>query len=99
MTPEVAEKIFDTTSDKTPVLFLVGDPGAQSTIDSQAIVRGAAKTLRGRCVVAFSGITAPIEKRLMEMAGIEEDQLPVLTLIDMQKGGQSGPFKSTKKYR
>lgn len=99
LTPEVAEKIFDTGGDQTPVLVLIGNDNKESQ-DAQALIKITAKTLRGRCLMAFSGTQTPIEKRLVEMAGVEEDQLPVLTLIDMKSAhAQSAPFKSTKKYR
>jgi protein disulfide-isomerase A1 len=92
---ETAEKIMDSGPDKTPVLFLITNSPKDPLED---VMREAAKTLRGRVLVALSGLSSPIEKRLADLAGADEEQLPVVTLIDAHGGG-GGNYHSSKKYR
>ena len=40
-------------------------------------VRAAAKLLRGRVLVALSGMGSAIEKRLADLAGVDEEQMPL----------------------
>jgi len=95
LTTETAEHIFDDGPKKVPRLFLIGSDGQQAL---QATVKEAAKQLRGRVVICFSGVSSHVEKRLADLAGVEEGQLPILTLIEQGKAG-GGPFHSVKKYR
>jgi protein disulfide-isomerase A1 len=90
-----AEKIMDSGPDKAPVLFLITNT-AGDEIEKE--VRDAAKQLRGRVLVAISGTNSPIEKRLTEMAGVDEESLPVVTLIEA-RGDAGENYHSSKKYR
>lgn len=94
LTGETAEKIMETSPDKAPVMFLISNSEGDSL---EQEVREAAKQLRGRVTVALSGTRSPIEKRLADLAGVDEEQLPVITLIEAHGGG--GNYHNSKKYR
>merc|ERR1719310_1670549 len=81
--------------DKTPVLFLISRSHGDSL---EKEMREAAKLLRGRVLIALSGLDSPIERRLADLAGVDEEQLPVVTLIEAHGGG-GGNYHSSKKYR
>lgn len=93
MSPETAEKILGTGTEKTPVLFLISrdeQPQLEKTL------REAVRKLRGRVLVCFSGLSSPIEKRLAEVAGIDEGG-PVITMIETHSG--TGQFHTARKFR
>mmetsp|Transcript_85242 Transcript_85242/g.155351 ORF Transcript_85242/g.155351 Transcript_85242/m.155351 type:complete len:624 (+) Transcript_85242:36-1907(+) len=94
LTSETADKILDTGPEKTPVLFLISNK-PEPALENE--FREAAKLLRGTILVCFAGTMSPIEKRLQDLAGAEEDSLPVATLIEAHAGG--GPYHTSKKYR
>jgi protein disulfide isomerase len=76
------------------VLFLIRQ---DSDAALEAVLTESAKLLRGRIVVCMTGVRTPIEKRFMELAGADESQLPVVTLIEAHSG--SGPYHTSRKYR
>lgn len=91
---DTAEKILDTGPEKIPVVFYISkehDDKIEKTL------REAAKSLRGRALMCFSGLSNQIEMRLASMAGIEEDSPPVVTLIETHGG--TGQYHTAKKYR
>lgn len=94
LTPDTAEKILDAGPEKTPVLFLIS---AEPQEAMERELRDAAKMLRGRILVCFSGRNSQIEKRLADVAGIEDDSPPVVTLLETHGG--SGPYHTARKYR
>jgi len=91
---DTAEKIMESGPDKSPLLFLISNTFGGK---EEGHLREAAKKVRGRVSIVLSGTSSPIEKRLAEMAGVDEEQLPVLTLIEPHSGGQG--FQSSKKFR
>jgi len=98
---ETAEKIMDSGPDKSPLLFLIsnnfGDGNAKIGMEQEVALREAAKNVRGRVSIVLSGISSGIEKRLCELVGVDEEQLPVLTIVEPHSGGSG--FQSSKKYR
>lgn len=92
---DTAEKIMDSGPDKSPMLFLISN---NPNDPLEKTIREAANQVRGRALVVLSGLDSPIEKRLAEMAGVEEEQLPVVTLLEAHGGG-GGNYHSSKKYR
>jgi len=98
LTMETAEQIFQSGPEKQPVLFLISKvTGAAEEKENEVILREAAKSLRGRVTFCVSGSQTQIERRLMDLAGADEDQLPVLTLIEAHAG--DGQMHAGKKYR
>lgn len=94
LTPDTAEKILGAGPEKTPVLFLISRE-EQPQLEKE--LREAVKKLRGRVLVCFSGLGSQIEKRLADVAGVEEEVGPVITMIETHTG--TGPFHTAKKYR
>jgi len=94
LTQDTAEKILDAGPEKSPVLFLIS---SQERKDLQDVLRSAAAELRGRMLVCISGMQDLIEKRLADMAGVDDESPPVITLIETRAGG--GPFHTARKYR
>jgi len=94
LTPHTAEKILDSGPEKIPVIFLISN-SEQPAIEHE--LREAAKQLRGRALVCFAGLGSQIERRLAELAGVEEHSPAVVTLIETHGGG--GPFHTARKYR
>jgi len=91
---DTASKILDSgNADKMPILFLVNGKA-----DHKEVMKKAAPTLRGRVLVCFSGAMSPVEKRLSEMVGIEDDQA-VVVLIQVHDGQFGQPQKKIEKYR
>jgi protein disulfide-isomerase A1 len=94
LTETTAEKILDSgQADKMPVMFLINGNAAHKTV-----MRKVAGKLRGRVLICFSGSNSQVEKRLMEMVGVEED-VPVVALIEVHDGQFGQPMKKIKKYR
>lgn len=91
---QTAEKLL--AGGSTPVVFLIRKEGSSSEVEG--VLREAAKQLRGRIIVCFSGLSTPIEKRFGEVAGVDESALPVVTLIEAH-AGSGGPFHTSKKFR
>merc|ERR1712226_887056 len=76
LTPSTAEKILESNGpEHTPVLFYI-NRDQNNALELE--LREAAKKLRGRVLLCFSGLATQIEKRLAEMAGVEEGSGPVL---------------------
>jgi protein disulfide-isomerase A1 len=95
LTPSNAEHMFENHSpEKAPLLFLIKNKPEDAI---ETIMKEAAKNLRGRVAFCVAGTGSQIERRLMEFSGAEEEQLPVLTLIE--GGGLAGGFRSSTKYR
>jgi len=95
LTQETAEKILEAGPEQTgPVLFLIGN-SPPAALEAQ--VREAAKTLRGRARFCLSGVSTQIEKRLADMAGVDEDGPAVITLLEVHAGG--GNYHSSQKFR
>jgi protein disulfide isomerase len=94
LTAETADKLLDSGPEKTPVIFMIS---RQENKELEDHLREAAKLLRGRILICFSGMESQIEKRLADLAGVEEDALPVVTLVEAHAG--QGPYHTSKKYR
>lgn len=94
LTMDTAEKILDTGPEKIPVVFYISKD-RQDDIEKE--LREAAKSLRGRALVCFSGLHNQIEMRLANLAGVEEDSPAVVTLIEVHAG--TGQYHTAKKYR
>lgn len=100
-TQAVAEKILHSSAGRMqPVLFYISsEEQSQSRAHKQA-VQDAARNLRGRMLVCFSGVSTPIEKRLIELAGAEEATLPILTILEISPtSGGNSHATTTKKFR
>jgi len=93
-TQDIAAKILDSGPEKTPVLFLISK---EQHAELERELREAAKQLRGRLLVCLAGMSLQVERRLAELAGVEEDSGPVVTLIEAHGG--SGPYHTSRKYR
>lgn len=94
LTQETADKILDAGPEKTPVLFLISrEPHAELERE----LREAAKQLRGRVLVCFSGMSSQIEKRLADVAGVDEESQAVVTLVEAHSG--TGPYHTARKFR
>jgi len=91
---QTAEKVL--AGGGTPVVFLIRKEGEAD--EAETVLRSAAKLLRGKIIICFSGIRTPIEKRFAEVAGVDESALPVVTLVEAH-AGNGGPFHTSKKYR
>jgi len=86
-TQETAEALAS-SAEKQSVLFLVGgDDTRPAPLENS--MREAAKQFRGKVIVCFSGTQNHVEKRLIELAGIDEESLPVITLLQMGHGGEN----------
>lgn len=94
LTPDTAEKILGTGPEKTPVLFLIS---REEQPQLEKDLKEAVRKLRGRVLVCFSGLGSQIEKRLADVAGVDEEAGPVITMIETHSG--NGPFHTAKKYR
>jgi len=94
LTQDTAEKILDAGPEKTPVLFLISSQERQDLVD---VLRKAAAELRGRVLVCLSGTQSQLEKRLADLAGVDDDSPAVVTLIETRSG--NGPFHTARKYR
>lgn len=94
LTSETADKILEPGSKQIPSLFLISN-GRETAIEQQ--LREAAKSLRGRAIILFSGISTQIERRMMDLMGAEEDSLPIVALLDLRH--TSGSYKTAKKYK
>lgn len=92
---DTVESIFASDPEKTPTLFLVTKAKEEGLV---SVLREAAKSLRGRVKICTSGAQSQLERRLMEVVGADEDQLPLLALVE---GGHAGPREhlNAKKYR
>lgn len=95
LSSDTADKVLDSGPDKAPVLFFISNT-PRPEIETQ--LREAAKLLRGRVAVTLSGTNSPIEKRLADLAGVDEDQLPIVTLVEAHGAGGEH-YHSSKKYR
>lgn len=91
---EIAEKIMDSNLEKTPVLFLISP---KDEPELEKLLTEAGRQLRGRVLICVSGVNAPIERRLAELAGVETDTGPVLTLIEVSP--HVGPQHVARKFR
>ena len=83
LTGETADKIFDASSAGTPILSLIRgyDPESQCY---EKVVTEVSKNLRGRVLVCSSGVESQVEKRVVDMLGVE-DQVPVLVLCKSRR--------------
>ncbi|CAE8737051.1 unnamed protein product [Polarella glacialis] len=97
MDMDTAEKILAPGPENTPVLFMISRTA--DTVE-ESIVKEAAPQLRGRVHVCLSGMESQIEKRTADMAGVEADSGPVVTLVETHGGtGQTGQYHAARKYR
>jgi protein disulfide-isomerase-like protein len=88
-------KILDDSRPKRPPLLLISasqDPGPLGDVMTEA-----ARMLRGSVQVTLSGAQSGMEKRLMELTGVDEAELPAIMLLDGE--GSAGDYKIQKKYR
>merc|ERR1712232_860783 len=95
-TQETAEGLMHAEggTNSLPLLFLV----AQDKPELEDILREAARDLRGRAQVVLSGVKHTVERRLMDLAGIDEDSTPILTLLVLHGSGGGG-FQTVRRYR
>eukprot|EP00929_Paragymnodinium_shiwhaense_P002410 TRINITY_DN102646_c0_g1_i1.p1 TRINITY_DN102646_c0_g1~~TRINITY_DN102646_c0_g1_i1.p1 ORF type:complete len:622 (-),score=160.03 TRINITY_DN102646_c0_g1_i1:14-1879(-) len=93
-TSETADSIMNAEGPSTtPLMFLVANDNSKL----EDVVREAAKTLRGRVQVVLSGTKSSVERRFMDLAGIDEDAPPVITLMLLH--GSGGGFQTVRRYR
>mmetsp|Transcript_100389 Transcript_100389/g.279630 ORF Transcript_100389/g.279630 Transcript_100389/m.279630 type:complete len:412 (-) Transcript_100389:84-1319(-) len=95
LTMETADKILEPGPEKMPVLFLISQT-EQPGIEAE--VRKSAREARGRVKMVFSGAGSQLERRLMDVAGIEAGSPPVVTLIETHSSG-GGQLHVARKYR
>merc|ERR1711869_53037 len=96
LTKSNAEHMFENHGpEKTPILFLIKNKPEDSI---EALMKEAAKDLRGRVTFCVTGTGLPIERRLMEFSGADEESLPILTLMDSGVGPE-GNFRTGTKHR
>lgn len=88
---ETVQKIMQGDANM-PMLMLFEDSVGGSL---EPIVREAAKSLRGRVLVCFSGTTSQTERRFMELAAVDEDSLPAVALLKQDSSGAK-KFRITK---
>lgn len=89
---ETAETVIEKGIGKDRVLFYIDGSESQS---HAAVVREAAKRLRGRIIVCFAGVSSRIERRLLELAGASEEDAPLVTILD----GKNHGHQNLKKFR
>jgi protein disulfide-isomerase A1 len=92
---DTGQQTMETAADSgKPMLFLFSNNDAEPL---EKEMREAAKRIRGRVMVILSGTGSPMEKRMADVAGVDENSLPVVAMIEGPGGG--GYHQAPRKYR
>lgn len=82
------ETAADLFSDGRPILFLFRDKDGKGDAAEEAL-RGAAKQLQRRLLVALAGSSEPMDQRLMDYVSVEVEELPTARLVTEPQGAMA----------
>mmetsp|Transcript_88068 Transcript_88068/g.247572 ORF Transcript_88068/g.247572 Transcript_88068/m.247572 type:complete len:619 (+) Transcript_88068:89-1945(+) len=77
-----------------PVLFHVS---AHADDETESVLRIAAKEIRGRAIVCMVGTMSSVEKRFMDLLGVEDEHLPLIALFEAR--ASAGDYHNPQKFR